>query len=83
MKTTSQISKKPNKRARNVRDESPQISKKPNKRARNVRDESPQISKKPNKHVTSDYATVNPYDHQPNADKSHFFETWDRGGLNE
>ena len=80
VKKSSQISKKPNKRARDVYDESPQISKKPNKRVR----KSTQISKNPNKHVTSDYATINPYDHQPNANKSDFYSGgWMRGGLNE
>ena len=75
-----QISKKPNKRARDVYSESPQISKKPNKRVR----KSPQISKKPNKHVIDDHANVNPYDHNPNANKSDFYsQGWIRGGLNE
>ena len=82
MKITPQISEKPNKRIQRV-EKSSQISKKPNKRARDVRDESPQISKKPNKYVMGDYAKANPYDHQPNVDKSHFFEVWDRGGINE
>ena len=78
---STQISKLPNKRARDTRGESPQISKKPNKRAR----KSPQISKKPNKHIMDDYAKVNPYDHNPNAHKSDFYSlgSWVRGGLNE
>tara|TARA_B100001105_G_C22284764_1_gene396878 strand:- start:42 stop:290 length:249 start_codon:yes stop_codon:yes gene_type:complete len=62
---STQISKIPNKRARDAHDESPQISKKPNKRAR----KSTQISKKPNKHVMDDYARVNVYDHNPNGNK--------------
>ena len=77
---STQISKLPNKRARDTQGESPQISKKPNKRAR----KSPQISKKPNKHVIDDQANVNPYDHNPNANKSDFYSKgWMRGGLNE
>ena len=79
---TPQILKKPNKRMQRIK-KSPQNSKLPNKRARDAHGESPQISKKPNKHVMGDYAKANPYDHQPNVDKSHFFEAWDRGGINE
>jgi len=80
MKITPQISKKPNKRARDAYDEFPQISKKPNKRARKP----PQISKKPNKYVMSREAWVNPYDHQPNAHKSYIYpKAWVRGGINE
>ena len=60
---------------------STQISKKPNKRAR----KSTQISKKPNKRVIDDYAKVNVYDHNPNANKSDTYLQggWVRGGLNE
>jgi len=75
-----QISKLPNKRARDEHDESPQISKKPNKRAR----KSPQISKKPNKHVLDVYAKSNPYDHNPNGVKSDFYSGgWIHGGIND
>jgi hypothetical protein len=79
MKITPQIIKSPNKRVERVT-ESPQISKVPNKRAR----KSPQISKKPNKRAGVPDASYNPYDHNPNANKSDFYSRgWDRGGLNE
>ena len=46
---------------------------------------STQISKNPNKHVIDSYAKSDPYDHNPNANKSDFYSrgSWVRGGLNE
>ena len=80
MEITPQILKKPNKYVQPV-EKSTQISKIPNKRARDAHDESPQISKKPNKHVMDDYARVNVYDHNPNGNKSDFYDGCD-GGIN-
>ena len=83
MEIPPQIPNSPNKCVQRI-EKSPQISKLPNKRARDERRESPQISKKPNKRAGVPDASYNPYDHNPNANKSDFYSRgWVRGGLNE